>query len=328
MKSNEIWRNESNYNNWELRKHRFTVEMRPIFFKYLGITPNSGVLDAGCGTGVLTRYIAHGVKTGCMGEQLVKSMTSPGCMGEQLAQPATSYGKIIGFDISKNLVDYGNARIADEKLSEVCKLIEADGFQLPFEENAFDAVTNYTYLGVLSDPVAGLKEMIRVCKSGGTVSTIFPGKRVSWKGEYPSDFNCRLDELYKKQEEIFQKHIRTAMYFQSSEWHSSRYPEMFDICGLKNIHIYSIASAFSYSDSRWPIEYRKYQIDTGISDDIRIITQRSEITEYEKYGFTKKDFAELIELLKKKQKYLLDNIEIDMSFELDAGHQIIVTGIK
>jgi len=66
----------------------------------------------------------------------------------------------------------------------------------------------------------------------------------------------------------------------------------------------------------------------GISDDIRIITQRSEITEYEKYGFTKKDFAVLIELLKKKQKYLLDNIETDMSFELDAGHQIIVTGIK
>lgn len=316
MKSNEIWKNERNCNNWELRKHRFTDEMRPIFFQYLGITPNSSVLDGGCGTGVLTRYIAHGLKAGCM--------------GEQQAELATSCGKIIGFDISKNLVDYGNIRVADEQLSEVCRLIEADGFQLPFEENAFDVVTNYTYLGVLSDPVAGLKEMIRVCKSGGTVSAIFPGKRVSWKGVYPSDFSNRLNELYEKQEEIYQKYILnpSTMYYQRSEWPSSMYPKMFDMCGLKNVHIYSVASAFSYSDDRWPIEYRKYQIDTGISDDMRIITQRSQTTEFEKYGFTKNDFAELIELLKKKQKYLLDNIETDMSFELDAGHQIILTGIK
>jgi len=316
MKSNEIWKNESNYNNWELRKHRFMDEMRPIFFQYLGIAPNSSVLDSGCGTGVLTRYIAHGLKIGCI--------------GEQLAQPTTSPGKIIGFDISKNLIDYGNIRVTDENLSDVCKLIEADGFNLPFEENTFDAVTNYTYLGVLSDPVAGLKEMIRVCKSGGTVSAIFPGKRVSWKGEYPSDFSNRLNELYEKQEEIYQKYILnpSAMYFQSSEWPSSRYPKMFDMCGLKSVHIYSVASAFSYSDCRWPIDYRKYQINTGISDDIRIITHRSQITGFEKYGFTKKDFAELIELLNEKQKYLLDNIETDRSFELDAGHQIIVTGTK
>jgi len=302
MKSNEIWKNESNYSNWELRKHRFTEEMRPIFFQYLGITPESNVLDGGCGTGVFTRYIARGLKS----------------------------GRILGFDISKNLVDYGNIRIADEKLSGICKLVEADGFELPFVENSFDAVTNYTYLGVLSDPVAGLKEMIRVCKKGGTVSAVFPGNSVTWKGEYPYDFDVRLHELYERQEGIYKKHIlyTSAMYFQSEEWSSTRYPKMFDICGLKDIHIYSVASSFSYSDRRWPLEYRKYQIDTGINDEIRIITQRSQITEFEEYGFTKKDFAELIELLKKKQKYLLENIETDKSFEMNAWLTIIVTGTK
>lgn len=301
-RSNEIWKNESNYNNWELRKHRFADEMRPIFFRYLGITPESNVLDGGCGTGVLTRYIAHGLKR----------------------------GKVSGFDISKYLVDFGNARITDEKLSDVCTLIEADGFELPFEENAFDAVTNYTYLGVLSDPVAGLKEMIRVCKEGGTVSAVFPGKSITWKGEYPFDFNDRLHELSERQEEIYQKYILNAstMYFQSEEWSSSRYPKMFDMCGLKNIHIYSVASAFTYSDGRWPSEYRKLLVDSGINDEIRIITQRSQIREFENYGFTKKDFAELIELLREKRKYLLDNIDTDRSFEWDAWLTIIVTGIK
>ncbi|MGI6705821.1 MAG: class I SAM-dependent methyltransferase [Clostridia bacterium] len=302
MKSNEIWKNESNYNNWELRKHRFSEEMRPIIFQYLGITPESNVLDGGCATGVFTRYIARGLKS----------------------------GKIIGFDISKNLVDYGNARIADEKLSDICKLVEADGFELPFAENSFDAVTNDTYLGVLSDPVAGLKEMIRVCRKGGTVSAVFPGHSVTWKGEYPFDFDVRLHELYERQEGIYKKHIlnTSAMYFQSTEWPSSRYPKMFDICGLKDIHIYSVASSFSYSDRRWPLEYRKYQIDTGINDETRIISQRSQITEFEKHGFTKRDFAELIELLKKKQKYLLDYIETDKSFEMNAWLTMIVTGTK
>lgn len=32
-KSNEIWKNESNYINWELRKYRFTDEMRPVYFQ-------------------------------------------------------------------------------------------------------------------------------------------------------------------------------------------------------------------------------------------------------------------------------------------------------
>jgi ubiquinone/menaquinone biosynthesis C-methylase UbiE len=302
MKSNEIWKSENNFDNWELRKHRFAGEMRPIYFRYLGITPESNVLDGGCGTGVFTRYIARGHKG----------------------------GKIVGFDISKNLVEYGNIKIAEEKLSDTCKLVEADGFELPFAEDSFDAVTNYTYLGVLSDPVAGLKELIRVCKKGGTVSAVFPGSSIAWKGEYPYEFADRLQELNRRQEEIYSKHIfnPSAVYFQSKEWPSSRYPKMFDMCGLKDIHIYSVSSSFSYSDRRWPLEYRKYQINTGINDEIRIITERSKITEFEDYGFTEKDFAELIELLKKKQKYLLDNIETDKSFEVGAWLTIIVTGTK
>ena len=41
-----------------------------------------------------------------------------------------------------------------------------------------------------------------------------------------------------------------------------------------------------------------------------------------------RDFAELIELLRKKQKYLFDNIESDKSYEMNAYLTIIVTGTK
>lgn len=72
----------------------FADEMRPVVFRYLGITPESYVLDGGWGTGVFTRYIARGLKG----------------------------GKIVGFDISKTLVAYGRSKIEEENLSDTCEL--------------------------------------------------------------------------------------------------------------------------------------------------------------------------------------------------------------
>jgi ubiquinone/menaquinone biosynthesis C-methylase UbiE len=251
---------------------------------------------------MLTRYLAKGLK----------------------------YGKITGFDISKNLVDYGNGRIRDEKLTEVCQLEEADGFELPYENGTFDAVTNYTYLGVLSDPLAGLKELIRVCKPGGTVSAVIASNsfpRIECKGEYPFKESQRLDELYKKQDEIYHKVFdSSSMYHQGQEWDAEHYPKMFDICGLKDIHIYPFAIGYSYSDSRWPLEYRKLMVDDGINDELRIIGERSLIEEFEDHGFTRSYFNELIELLKVKRNYLLENLETDRSYEWNAALNIVVTG--
>mgnify|MGYP001019971652 CR=1 FL=1 len=81
-------------------------------------------------------------------------------------------------------------------------------------------------------------------------------------------------------------------------------------------------------DRRWPLEYRKYQIETGIDNEIRIITERSRLPGFREYGLTEKDFAELIELMKIKRKYLLENIDTDKSFELCAWLNIIVAGTK
>jgi len=47
-------RENPNYEGFEERTYRFTNEMLPLFFKWLGINENSHVLDAGCGTGVFS----------------------------------------------------------------------------------------------------------------------------------------------------------------------------------------------------------------------------------------------------------------------------------
>ncbi|HMK46800.1 MAG TPA: methyltransferase domain-containing protein [Methanocella sp.] len=303
--SNRLWENADNYNDWELRRYRFTVEMREAYFHYLRIRPGNKVLDGGCGTGVFTRYIARGLQD----------------------------GEIVGFDLSRKLVDYGNDKIRDEGLSEVAQLVVEDGFNLSFEDGSFDAVTSYTYLGVLSDPAAGLKECIRVCRPGGAVSAVMVSAgmpAVRWKGEYPFDRNDRLNELYERQDAISKAKINTtSSLLQSEEWHAFRYPKMFEECGLRDISIYPVAHGFSYDDRRWLPELRRYQIDVGLKREIELISERSKMIEFnDQYGFSQKDFGELIELLKAKRRYLLENIEADASWEWFAGLGLVVVGLK
>lgn len=144
MKSNEFWQNQVKYDSFELRQHRFRDEMLPLFYHYLGITPQSQILDAGCGTGVFTRYLA-------------KNLCG---------------GSITGFDISETFIEFGKTKLVDLKLNDKVQLEVADGANLHYSDDKFDAVTNYTYIGVLSDPACGLRELIRVCKPGGVVSCV------------------------------------------------------------------------------------------------------------------------------------------------------------
>ena len=116
--STEYWKNATNYTSWELRSHRFRDDMLPVLIKWLGISENSNVLDGGCGTGVFTRYLAKGLTS----------------------------GHITGFDISQAFIDYGKEKLKELGIEQKVTLEIADGHNLHYPDNHFDAVTNYTYL--------------------------------------------------------------------------------------------------------------------------------------------------------------------------------------
>ena len=77
--------------------------------------------------------------------------------------------KIIGADISKEMIVYGEKKIEQLNLQQKIELQIADAEQLPFADNKFDAVTvaygvrNFAHLEI------GLKEMFRVLKPNGKV---------------------------------------------------------------------------------------------------------------------------------------------------------------
>ena len=304
--SNEIWSAQQSYSGFENRSFRFTEDMRPLFYRWLGIAPDSYVLDAGCGTGVFTRYLAAGLEG----------------------------GHVDGFDINPGFIAYGRQKLEELGLSDKVTLTLDDGFRLSYADNTYDAVTNYTYIGVLSDPVAGLREMIRVCKPGGVVScvvatTVIPP--VSWQGDYPFEGADELQQLSREESYIFSKFARKATDFhQSEEWHALRYPKMLDVCGLKHIAIHPFAYTFNYNDETLPLEYRRELLQKQIQDEIGWLSARyhdkKEI--YAEHGFDGQKCDRMIELLKRKLVYVDQHFENDNSFEWVGGFNFIVTGVK
>lgn len=304
--SNEIWRAPQNPGPFETRSHRFREEMRPLFFQWLGIAPDSRVLDGGCGSGVFTRYLAKGLKG----------------------------GHITGFDINEGFVAYGKQRAAELGLQDRMTLEVADGFALGYADNQFDAVTNYTYLGALSDPEAGLRELIRVCKPGGTVSSVDASNAIPyafWHGGYPFEGAAELQRLARLENVIFSSFARNpADWKQPTAWGVQRMPEMLALCGLQNIHVYPFGHLICYSDDAFPLAYRKQLAIAETQEEIDWLESRYAGKEkiYAAHGFSTEDYGTLQRLLARKLDYLKQNFETDRSYEWHGGFNTLVTGQK
>jgi len=93
--------------------------------------------------------------------------------------------RIIGLDISQEMLEIGKVKIAKKGLSYAIELMAGDSEILPFQSNTFDAVTVAFGVRNFENLELGLKEMNRVLKPGGHVAilefsspTLFPFKQL------------------------------------------------------------------------------------------------------------------------------------------------------
>ena len=306
MQSNEIWKNWGSFDPFEQRAHRFREEMRPLLFQYLGIREDSRILDAGCGTGVLARFLSGGLTS----------------------------GHADGFDINAGAIAQGTEILRESGLSEKVTLRVDDGFALSFKDDSFDAVTNYTYLGVVSDPEACLREMIRVCRPGGTVSSIVATNsipNIHWQGDYPIEGMDELQSLADRENVIFSffaSKSRGKSLHQAGQ--DMRTAKLFRRCDLTHIRMHPFAHLICYDDDRLPFEQRRELALGELEEDIAWIAGRyNEFREiYDAHGFTKQDMDRLLMLMKRKLSYLEAHFGEDEAYEWHAGLNFIVTGIK
>lgn len=93
--------------------------------------------------------------------------------------------RIIGIDISNEMLEIGRTKVKKRGLDTLITLEEGDSENLPFEDNTFDAITVAFGVRNFENLENGLKEMYRVTKPGGKVvilefsqPTTFPFKQL------------------------------------------------------------------------------------------------------------------------------------------------------
>lgn len=99
------------------------------------------ILDVAAGTGDLTLALAH----------------------------AIPQARVTGVDLSENMLEIGRQKINKTNLQSRVELKVADALALPFDDNSFDVITIAFGVRNFEHLAAGLAEMLRVLRPGGSL---------------------------------------------------------------------------------------------------------------------------------------------------------------
>lgn len=122
-----------------LRSHRWRTAENSAGYLLAWLRPGMDVLDVGCGPGTITTDLAEYVRP----------------------------GHVLGVDNVDEPLEIAREEAAER---DNVSFRRADVYALDFPAGSFDVVHAHQVLQHLSDPVAALREMRRVCKPGGLVA--------------------------------------------------------------------------------------------------------------------------------------------------------------
>jgi SAM-dependent methyltransferase len=124
-----------------LRSHRWRTAANSAGYLLPRLAATDNLLDVGCGPGTITADLAARVPQ----------------------------GMVVGLDAAADVLEDARQESAQRGLSNVT-FSAGDAYHLAYDDGTFDVVHAHQVLQHLSDPVAGLTEMRRVCRDGGLVA--------------------------------------------------------------------------------------------------------------------------------------------------------------
>lgn len=95
-----------------------------------------------------------------------------GTAGVAIQLARRSAAKVVGLDLTEAMLREGRRRVAGAGLAHRVSLVTGRAEQLPFDDQAFDALTFTYLLRYVDDPEATLRELARVVKPGATVASL------------------------------------------------------------------------------------------------------------------------------------------------------------
>jgi SAM-dependent methyltransferase len=124
-----------------LRSHRWRTAENSAGYLLTRLAADARVLDVGCGPGTISVDLAARVPD----------------------------GEVVAIDAAADVLDLARAEASRQGRANV-RFEVGDVYALGFEDGTFDVVHAHQVLQHLSDPVAALREMRRVCRPGGLVA--------------------------------------------------------------------------------------------------------------------------------------------------------------
>jgi ubiquinone/menaquinone biosynthesis C-methylase UbiE len=146
---------------------RRTLESHGAFF-IPHLQPGMQVLDCGCGPGSMTMGIA--VRVG--------------------------RGSVIGVDLDASQIQIAEQRAAQETHANA-SFHQASVYELPFDDERFDAVFSHALFEHLADPERAARECLRVLKPGGIIGIATP----DWGGFIIAPQSPEMTEAIRVYEE-------------------------------------------------------------------------------------------------------------------------------
>jgi 2-polyprenyl-3-methyl-5-hydroxy-6-metoxy-1,4-benzoquinol methylase len=123
-----------------LQSHRWRTAENSAGYLLPLLRPGLDLLDVGCGPGTITVDLATRVAP----------------------------GRVVGLDVSPDPL--AEARAAADRAGVPVSFEVGDVYALESDDDSFDVVHAHQVLQHLTDPVAALREMARVCRPGGVIA--------------------------------------------------------------------------------------------------------------------------------------------------------------
>jgi demethylmenaquinone methyltransferase / 2-methoxy-6-polyprenyl-1,4-benzoquinol methylase len=95
-----------------------------------------------------------------------------GTAGVALALARRTRAHVTGLDVTEAMLRQGQARVARDGVADRVELVAGRAEQLPFPDEAFDALTFTYLLRYVDDPAATLRELTRVLRPGAPMVSL------------------------------------------------------------------------------------------------------------------------------------------------------------
>lgn len=271
----------------------------PLAVRYAGIHAGMHLLEVGCGTGYFSRYLSKG----------------------------TEHVHYTGIDIDEGFIKAARPVHGNNQSD----YLEGSAYELPFEDDFFDGVISHAFFNCADRPGTAIREMMRVVKPGGRVTTVMPMSLhyETWHtGFYPAECTWaeEIGRFQNKMFKVLHKMGCGVMDFNKG-FSASRLPRFFYEAGLKEIGLLPLPKTFSLSDYACPREIKASHVENLYLGEKKKMENIMALTDFLTH-VPKEECEDYLRQLKARRDFWMDHLDDNSIWDWFGSSSILVSGVK